>query len=179
MRLVEMIKVRRSKLAVLREQHNDLQQQVTTFEQQMVTLKKQVTELHSSESRIQKRLRAQLRYWLEKQTRIPDIIVQDELQPEIGTEYTLLELQPKDGSPIMLGGNMNLVSLALGDVVVIACVCTDHKGSEARFFSDILRGPLEDPYFILEPLVITSGTKVVFQATQGHSRPFTYTFYRW
>lgn len=133
----------------------------------------------AAESRIQKRLRAQLRYWLEKQIRTPDIIIQDELLPEIGTAYTLLELNSKDGSPIMLGGNINLVNLALGDVVDVALVCTDHKGSVAKLFGQILRGPLDDPYFVLEPLVVTSGAKLIFRALQGHSRSFTYTFYRW
>jgi len=135
--------------------------------------------LKEGESRIQKRLRAQLRYWLEKQIRTPDIIIQDELLPEIGTSYTLLELNSKDGSPIMLGGNMNLVNLASGDVVDIALVCTDHKGNSAKLFGQTLRGPLDDPYFVLEPLVVTSGAKLIFRALQGHSRSLTYCFYRW
>jgi len=172
MKLMEIVRTRKSSSAASCERYDSLQRRVATLE-------KQITELRNSESRIQKRLRAQLRYWLDKQTRIPDIIVQDELQPEIGTAYTLLELGSKDGSPVMLGGNLNLVNLALGDVAVIACACTDHRGNEARFFRQVLRGPLEDPYFVLEPLVVTSGTKVTFQATQGHSRSFTYTFYRW
>ena len=135
--------------------------------------------LKDAESRIQKRLRAQLRYWLEKQIRTPDIIIQDELSPEIGTTYTLLELNSKDGSPIMLGGNINLINLAEGDVVDIALICTDHKGKSARLFNQNLHGPLEDPYFVLEPLVVTSGAKLIFKALQGRSRSLTYTFYRW
>lgn len=158
-------------------------QQATLLEQQAATLEQleqQVAKLHGSEGRIQKRLRAQIQYWIEKRTRAPDIITQDELLPEIGTTYTLLDVKTQDGTPIMLGGNLNLVKLALGDVVEVALVCMDHKGDEARFFSQSdLRGPLDDPYFVLEPLVVTTGVKVVFRAVQGHSRSFTYSFYKW
>ncbi len=136
-------------------------------------------QLKNTEKAIQRRLKGQLTYYLEKKIKAPDILVQEELQPEIGTDYILVNLEVKNNQPIMFGGNLNLANLGRGDAVNLVCLYTDHKGSESTFFRHEIRGPLDDPFYIVEPQVVTAGARIVFRALQGRSRPFTYCFYRW
>ncbi len=128
---------------------------------------------------IQKRLSDQLKYRFSKLTSAPDIILRDELTARIGTEYTLLEYSSKDAKPVMLGGNLNLVALQQGDVAEISCIFFDHKGTPAALSREEVRGPADSPFYIIEPLVVTSGIRITYRALQGHSRPIAYAFYKW